>query len=206
VRTLPGLAHAAIDRVEQVGVDHGDLVDDDGVNGPEQLAQFASLFDLVIGNHTDRQPKQRMDGLAADIEGRDAGRRANNDLLRRVPRQVIQQRRFACARTTGDKDVIARRLDSVEYRLLLGGQGHLGHWPRLPADARRVTENRTVRRLTISWMIGFALLVGAFFGAVAILNSTVYSAHGFVSSYLDALNRHDATTARGFPECVRRAA
>jgi hypothetical protein len=56
-----------------------------------------------------------------------------------------------------------------------------------------------VRRLTISWMIGFALLVGAFFGAVAILNSTVFSAHGFVSSYLDALNRHDATTARELP-------
>jgi hypothetical protein len=56
-----------------------------------------------------------------------------------------------------------------------------------------------VGRLTISWMIGFALLVGAFFGVVAILNSTVYSAHGFVSSYLDALNRHDATTARELP-------
>jgi hypothetical protein len=49
------------------------------------------------------------------------------------------------------------------------------------------------------WMIGFALLIGAFFGAVALLNGTVYSAHGFVSSYLDALNRHDATTARQLP-------
>jgi hypothetical protein len=51
----------------------------------------------------------------------------------------------------------------------------------------------------ISWMIGFALLIAAFFGTVALLNSTVYSAHGFVSSYLDALNRHDATTARELP-------
>jgi hypothetical protein len=51
----------------------------------------------------------------------------------------------------------------------------------------------------ISWMFGFALLIAAFFGAVAVLNSTVYSAHGFASSYLDALNRHDATTARGLP-------
>ncbi len=48
-------------------------------------------------------------------------------------------------------------------------------------------------------MIGFALLILAFFGVIAILNSTVYSAHGFVSSYLDALNRHDATTARDLP-------
>jgi hypothetical protein len=51
----------------------------------------------------------------------------------------------------------------------------------------------------ISWMIGFALLIAAFFGAIAILNSTVYSAHGFVTSYLDALNRHDSTTARELP-------
>jgi hypothetical protein len=51
----------------------------------------------------------------------------------------------------------------------------------------------------ISWMIGFALLIAAFFGVVVIINSTVYSAHGFVISYLDALNRHDATTARELP-------
>ena len=51
----------------------------------------------------------------------------------------------------------------------------------------------------ISWMMGFALLIAAFFGTVALLNSTVYSAPGFVSSYLDALNRHDATTARELP-------
>jgi hypothetical protein len=48
-------------------------------------------------------------------------------------------------------------------------------------------------------LIGFAVLIGAFFGAVAMLNAGVYSAHGFVSSYLDALNRHDATTARELP-------
>ncbi len=51
----------------------------------------------------------------------------------------------------------------------------------------------------ISWMVGFALLIAAFFGTLALLNSTVYSAHGFVSSYLDALSRHDATTARELP-------
>jgi hypothetical protein len=60
-------------------------------------------------------------------------------------------------------------------------------------------ENGTVRRTLISWTIGFALLILAFFGTVALLNSTIYSAHGFVSSYLDALNRHDATTARELP-------
>jgi hypothetical protein len=53
-----------------------------------------------------------------------------------------------------------------------------------------------VRRVLITFVIGLALLVAAFFATIAIMNSTVYSAHGFVSSYLDALARHDATTAR----------
>jgi hypothetical protein len=62
-----------------------------------------------------------------------------------------------------------------------------------------VPENGTVRRVLIAWLIGFALLLIAFFGTVAILNATLYSAHGFVSSYLSALGRHDATTARSLP-------
>jgi hypothetical protein len=60
-------------------------------------------------------------------------------------------------------------------------------------------QNGTVRRAQVSWTIGFALLILAFFGVVGWMNSTVYSAHGFVASYLDALGRHDATTARGLP-------
>jgi hypothetical protein len=56
-----------------------------------------------------------------------------------------------------------------------------------------------VRRALVSWLIGLVLLVAAFFACVAILNATIYSAHGFVSSYLGALNRHDATTARELP-------
>jgi hypothetical protein len=57
----------------------------------------------------------------------------------------------------------------------------------------------TVRRAVISWAIGFALLIAAFAVTLAILNGTVYSAHGFVATYLDALVRHDATTARELP-------
>ncbi len=56
-----------------------------------------------------------------------------------------------------------------------------------------------MRRVLISWLIGFALLIAAFITTLAMLNGTVYSAHGFVSSYFAALNRHDATTARELP-------
>ena len=56
-----------------------------------------------------------------------------------------------------------------------------------------------MRRVFVSWLVGFALLVAGFFGTVGVLDSTIYSAHGFVASYLDALNRHDAETARQLP-------
>jgi hypothetical protein len=57
----------------------------------------------------------------------------------------------------------------------------------------------TVRGVLISWTIGFVLLIVAFVATLAMLNGTLYSAHGFVASYLDALNRHDATAAREMP-------
>jgi hypothetical protein len=56
-----------------------------------------------------------------------------------------------------------------------------------------------MRRALISWTIGFALLIVAFVATLAILNGTIYSAHGFVENYLNALNRHDAATARELP-------
>jgi hypothetical protein len=62
-----------------------------------------------------------------------------------------------------------------------------------------VSNNSPAQRAAIGWAIGFALLLGAFIAVVAILDSTVYSANGFISSYFDALNRHDATTARELP-------
>jgi len=54
----------------------------------------------------------------------------------------------------------------------------------------------SIRRAAIGWTIGFAVLVAAFATTIGILNATIYSAHGFVDTYLDALARHDATTAR----------
>ena len=56
-----------------------------------------------------------------------------------------------------------------------------------------------MRRVLLPYLVGLGVLVVVFFGTIVLLNSTVYSAHGFVSSYLDALNRHDATTARELP-------
>ncbi|HEY2643560.1 MAG TPA: hypothetical protein VGI56_07405 [Galbitalea sp.] len=62
-----------------------------------------------------------------------------------------------------------------------------------------MSENRGVRRDVIPWLVGFVGLAAAFVAVIAILNGTMYSASGFVSSYIDALNRHDAATAATLP-------
>ncbi|HEU4807819.1 MAG TPA: hypothetical protein VFT01_06115 [Homoserinimonas sp.] len=47
----------------------------------------------------------------------------------------------------------------------------------------------------VIWGVLLALLIGAFAATVAILNNTVFSAGGFVGSYLSALQRHDLREA-----------
>jgi hypothetical protein len=56
-----------------------------------------------------------------------------------------------------------------------------------------------MRRAVLGWSLAFVLLVAAFAGTVVALNSTVYSAGGFVRSYLDALARHDGRAALELP-------
>ena len=56
-----------------------------------------------------------------------------------------------------------------------------------------------MRTTTIAWLAVFALLVAGFGATVAALNASLYSAHGFVSSYLEALDRKDATAALAIP-------
>ena len=57
-----------------------------------------------------------------------------------------------------------------------------------------------MRREIITWSVALAVIIGGFAGTVAILNSSLYSAAGFVRSYLDALARHDADGARELAE------
>lgn len=52
-----------------------------------------------------------------------------------------------------------------------------------------------MRRILIVWSVLSAVVLGAFGITVLALNSTVYSASGFVLSYLDALGRQDAVGA-----------
>jgi hypothetical protein len=52
-----------------------------------------------------------------------------------------------------------------------------------------------MQRTLLSWAFVFGLLVAGFAATVAAVNNDVLSVHGFVRSYLDVLERHDATEA-----------
>jgi len=52
-----------------------------------------------------------------------------------------------------------------------------------------------MRRDIITWSIVAAIVVAAFGGTVLVLNATLYSAGGFVRSYLHSLARHDVDGA-----------
>ena len=106
------------------------------------------LVDLAVRDEPDRQPEQRVDRLTLDVQRRDARRRAHRDLLRRVPREVLQQRRLAGAGAPGHEDVLAGVLDEPEQRLLLGGERrawspiHANHAARC-RRARHPTESHS---------------------------------------------------------------
>ena len=66
-----------------------------------------------------------------------------------------------------------------------------------PADAERTKAE--LARIHRRWALIFAAIAIAFAGTILALNSTLYSASGFVSSYLDALARGDSNGALGMP-------
>lgn len=57
------------------------------------------------------------------------------------------------------------------------------------------SHDGSLRHTVVIWMALFGVLIGAFALTVIALNATIYSATGFVSSYLHALERHDLTGA-----------
>jgi hypothetical protein len=67
----------------------------------------------------------------------------------------------------------------------------------------RPGEESPARRTLITWLVIAGFVVAAFFGTVLVLNSTLYSASGFVGSYLNALARHDIDAALATPGVVR---
>ena len=58
---------------------------------------------------------------------------------------------------------------------------------------------RPLKHTIVIWFVLLGVLVGAFAATVLVLNSTLYSAGGFVGSYLSALERHNVDEALRTP-------
>jgi len=56
-----------------------------------------------------------------------------------------------------------------------------------------------MRRTVLTWSAIMALLLAGFGASVVALNADIYSAHGFVGRYLDALQRQDSAGALALP-------
>jgi hypothetical protein len=56
-----------------------------------------------------------------------------------------------------------------------------------------------MRRTVLTWSAVMALLIAGFSASVVALNADLYSAHGFVGRYLEALERHDSAAALALP-------
>jgi hypothetical protein len=128
-------AQRTVHGIHQIGVDHRDLVDHERLDRVQDLAGRIGLLLVGRADEPDRQPEERVDRLPVDVERGDTGRRAHGDLLRRVPREVLQQRRLARSRPARDEDVLVRVFDESEQRLLLGGEGGRIHRFMLVPDA-----------------------------------------------------------------------
>lgn len=57
----------------------------------------------------------------------------------------------------------------------------------------------SLQHILVIWLALFGILIGAFAVTVIVLNSTLYSAGGFVTSYLQSLERHDLNGALATP-------
>lgn len=71
--------------------------------------------------------------------------------------------------------------------------------PPVPPSPAGTTERGLRSRLAIIWAVAFGMLLLAFMATVIALNSTVYSASGFVSAYLQSLARHDIDAVLAMP-------
>ena len=56
-----------------------------------------------------------------------------------------------------------------------------------------------MRRTVLTWSAVMALLIAGFGASVVALNADIYSAHGFVGRYLEALERQDSAAALALP-------
>ena len=142
-------AQRLVDGPHQVGAHHRHLVDDEELE-PAHEPAVAAAADVVGSDQPRREAEEGMDGLAADVDGGEAGRRQDHHLVGEQLLEAGQQRRFAGAGAPGDEQVavtfpqvivgglvLARRRDAGRPSTGVGWEGcsggAMGHvWGPVP--------------------------------------------------------------------------
>jgi len=103
-----------VDAVEDVRADHGDLVDDDGVEFPVEAGAFGVRADAARFDDLGWEAKKGMNGGAVDVEGRDAGGGEGGQPFLCRFAEVGEQGGFAGAGFPGDVDAGVGVLHAVD--------------------------------------------------------------------------------------------
>jgi hypothetical protein len=149
LRDSSHFAQREVDRIEGIAARHADLVDDEQV----ELAKHSNLLRAqaqilsqqaairgdagihgIIGRHeaSEWQAEHGMQGDAAGVDGRDAGRRHHHDVLLRALHELAQQARLARAGPPGHEAMLAgvqgELLGQLEFGVTHGDSviGHAG--------------------------------------------------------------------------------
>ena len=154
-------AQRLVDGPHQVGAHHRHLVDDEEFELAHDAA-VAAAADVVGADQPRRQAEERMDGLAADVDGGKPRRRDDDHFVGDQVPEAAQQRRFAGAGAAGDEQValalaqvfVARR-EILGRRLDAGGPaaGGQGGW-RIVWQRRhevRLRSGRCVGSLPVAY-------------------------------------------------------
>ena len=120
---------AVVDDVHESGGNHRDFVNNETVEIADELEfvlRHATMglgvatMDIRRWNH-----KERMNCLAADIKGGDAGRGENDGALLSMGEKIFEQDRFAGASVAGDEKVVIAVFEFIKNRLLLATKFYL---------------------------------------------------------------------------------
>ena len=156
--TRPVLAEEEVDAVEEIRAEHRDLVDDDGLELPDELrvTRLAPARAHPLRGRVDPEAEEPVHGLAAHVEGGDPGRGEDHRVPARGRAEMLEQGRLPRSRLAGDEEVPFPGLHQLEGAAELrvdldrprGGAAPLLHF-RLPL--RSSGEPAARRPLQSGW-------------------------------------------------------
>src|SRR5262249_36263114 len=110
---IPLDAQGPSHRVHDIGPDHGNFVNDEGLQFLKKFRVLTSAEALRVNNGR-RQLEKGMNRLAADVERGDPGGSQHDRGFRCLLPQVVQEGRFPCPGLAREKNTLALALNEVQ--------------------------------------------------------------------------------------------